>query len=340
MLNFVDLGGVGDGVTDNASIWEKAFAALGPYGEAIYVPAGKYLSSNVASFRYPLTALFTLTIYGDGADATTLYSPSTGGFALWASKPRHGFHFRDLTISTGVQGRCGLNLQNTVAEGNFAQNDITRCTFRGDDGGQGQFSWTYSAYVSNFSNVNFDGCLFYGSGNGTGTGITLDSTNPAIPGIVYNLSKCGFFNLGVGLTYGSVQGVTIDQCNFTNGVTGILAPPGKTNLSQLAITNSQFNTTGNQIFAQSQIGNLLLSNNLFLIGLGGNGIVLFGGGQWASIVGNQFLGVAQAPAGTGIAVAQSPFQQGVVQGNLFSRLTAATAIPTAVNWNVGSNLIA
>lgn len=101
------------------------------------------------------------------------------------------------------------------------------------------------------------------------------STNANQPGIVYNLSLCSFFNLGVGLSYGSVQGVTVSQCNFTNVITGIWSPAGNTNGSQLAVVASQFGVGANQILTQSPIGQIMLAANLFIAEPAGNAVALW-----------------------------------------------------------------
>lgn len=302
MNNFVNFGAVGDGVTDNAAAWGRAFATLNPQGDRLYIPAGKYLSSVSQSFTYPNGRPCSLAITGDGADVTTLYWPRSSGLTLNASNARHSIHLRDLTLSTGTQGFSGLNLLNSVSEGNFAQNDLINVTFRGDDGGQASFGWATDVNIQNWSNINFQNALVYGAGNGYGNGVVINSTNPSVPGIVYNFSLCGFFNLGVGISYGSVQGMTVSQCNFTNGVTGIWCPPGQRSSSQLAVSDSQFNTTSCQILGQSLIGQVLLANNMFLITPPGFGVVLWtssgeivvsGNGSFpsasATVTGNVFL---------------------------------------------------
>lgn len=58
-INILDYGAVGDGVTDNLSVFNSAITAASLSGKAIYIPAGAYSLSNT------ITLSQGITIYGD-----------------------------------------------------------------------------------------------------------------------------------------------------------------------------------------------------------------------------------------------------------------------------------
>lgn len=261
----------------------QALKDLSGTGGCIQFGPGEYKFTSRLDYTFPSSAPFSVSFYGAGQDATILYWASGSGIYYSLSSPRHTFHFSSLSFSTGGQGSStAVYAQNSVLEGNFGQNSFDHVTFRGDDGtdaAPGFEYWGFGVYLSGVSNVNFDDDLFYGAGSGTvGTGISVNgvaATSGNKLGIVYNISNSGFYNLGVGFQYGPyVQGVQISNSNFTNGTTAIYSPPGQAGtLSELSITNSQFNTAGNQINIATPIDQIALSNNYIYVSPGNAGVL-------------------------------------------------------------------
>lgn len=332
MLNFTAFGG--SPIGDNAAAWTKILAAVAASsgGERIYIPAGKYTSSASPQLAYP-NRRFSVSIVGDGADVTILNFPSTNGLVLVAASDTHSAHVRDLCFTCNVRGNVGLSINNSFTLGAFGESEIENCSFRGDDSAPGSV-WADAVAVTGMCGVKYDGLLVLGGGN-YGNGVVLDTggvPGPNNASIVHDFSKCKFFGCGAGIVYGSVQGVTVDQCNFTNGVTGIWGPTNKTNLGQLAVSNSQLNTTGSQVLMQSSFTNFLASNNMVMVAPNNVGFFLNCPGNWASIVGNQFTGTASTSSGFGI-VAFNGFNNGNVVGNIFFRLAYGGDFHGSSNWN-------
>lgn len=320
-----------------------ALAALNSPGGQIYFPPGvTYTFASNVAYTIP-SGQFSVAFVGGGADTTVLYWPSANGITINASSALHSAHFRDLTFSTNSNGSyIAINLNNSVLEGNFAQSDVVRCTFRGSDGGQGTYYWSSGVFVAGMSNVNYEGCLFYGNGAGTGgIGLNVNGNSAVSPyfSIVHNVSQCGFFNLGIGFNYGNkVQGVTISQCNFTNGVTGIFLPSSSTNAAQLAVTASQFNTTANQINLNGALTQLLCQGNLFYVPYGNSGIT-FGAsanGAYHTITGNMFNGPGLVSGAYGIYVG-SVNNCTAVTGNSFYDFQYGVELSGTSGWTVGTN---
>ncbi len=318
-----------------------ALAANTTSGGTIFFPKGVHTFLSPATIFYP-TRRFSYTIVGEGDEATILNWPSTSGLALRASNPAHSFHMRDLTVTSGaVNAGVGLSLVNTVQGGGIEQSDITRVTFRGFDGPAASDSWATAIGVAGLGFINFDTVLIYGNGANTANGISLQGIAGGgfQYGIVYNLAKCGFFNLGNGLIYGTlVQGVSVSQSNFTNDVTGILVPLGVVGAAQLAVNNSQIQTTGNDIVVLSAFGGLILTGNLFYVATNSTAILLNGaGGDQTVIVGNDFSGNPGSTGGTAINVLAT--NSGVVTGNQFLGVTNGLNLSgSPFNWNVSQNV--
>ncbi len=333
------------GAADSRPAVTSALAALGGNGGCIQFGAGKYRFDSPLPYTFPAGAPFSVSMFGVGQDATILYWPSGSGIVYNMSNARHSFHFSSLTFSTGGKGgTTAVFAQNSVQEGNFGQNDFDHVTFRGDDGGQGADYWGFGVYLSGVSNALFDGDLFYGEATGNlGTGLSVNGVASGVNkyGIVYNISNTGFFNEGVGFQYGPyTQGVQISNTNFTNGNTGIYSPAGQAGvLSQLSVTNSQFNTSANQINLGTEIDQVSLTNNYFYVSAGNAG-VLCTRCAGLTAVGNNFTYDNPAKSGqNGIIIGTVVNNQpSVISGNTFQGQTTAIWLQTASkNVNVLGN---
>lgn len=319
-LNVRAFGAVGDGSTDDAPAVNAALAALPAEGGAIYFPPGKYnLATQIA---YALSAtIASVSILGAGQDASILYFPNAStGFVINYSQPSHSAHIRDLSVTTGTTNAGnGIALVQTVALGKWAISDITRVTVRGDDNVV-TYYWTTGIFVWGVSGVNIDSVYVTGdSTGGHGNGISylgLTATSPYYA-VVLNVAKSNFNWLGTGIELQSyVQGVTIDQCNFVNGSVGIGIPPAQSGvLAQLVVSNSQFNTTADQIQLGTQVVDFFATHNLFIIPTGYSAIDL-GTAVSATITGNQ-MSTLMLGTGNGVIGAASFV---TLTGNIFNSL--------------------
>lgn len=337
-FNICWFGGDITGVLDSSQALNNALAALPTGGGQIYFP-GKFKFLSAINYTIP-SGRFSVSFVGVGADATNLYWPSTNGITINASSFSHSVHFRDITISCGSSELyAGVTLNQTVCLGIIEQSDFIRVTFQGNDLVPVS-SWLSAISVFGLSNISYDTCIFYGN-NGATTGINLsgNTSNSPYYSIIHNIYKCGFFNCGIGIEYGTyVQGVTVSQSNFSNGVTGIHIPTGANGATQLTVIASQFNCTENQILLQGAIASLMIQGNLMYITADFAGITCLSssGSIGASITANQFYGTSLT-ASYGVYVGGT-FTNGTVTGNIFSALAAGVNLLDASGWNVQANV--
>lgn len=311
---------VGDGVTDDSAAVLAALAALPSEGGAIYFPPGKYLLNS--QIAYTLTAAFaSISFIGSGQNSTILYFPNANtGVQVNYGDPTNSAHFRDLTITTGTTNAGnGIALFQSVALGAWAISDIENVTIRGDDN-IAVYYFTNAISIVGVSGVNIDSVLIESDSTGTnGIGIFYLGLTAFSPfyAVVENVSKTTFNSVGSGISYGSyIQGITVSQCNFTNGGIGIGVPAGQTGtLGQLAVSDSQFDVITNPIQLLTQVSAVQLTNNTVFVRSGYSGFAL-GTAQLVALTGNQFA--ARTPGtGTGIS-GNANFV--TATGNLFNQL--------------------
>jgi hypothetical protein len=302
--SITDFGGIGDGVTDNAAAFAKAFAALTGTGGVIYFPPGKYVFKSQVSYNLP-AGIFSVSIVGAGQDATILTWPGgSGGMSFNYAGISSSVHVRDLSLTTGTtNGGNALTLQNAVPNANpalTAISDICRVTIRGDDGYSATNYWSAGINVVNVSNIQYDNLTIVGAAAPNGNGINLVGLPASSTySVVHNITKSTFLNLANCIVYGSfVQGVTIDQSNFVSNAgtsNGIAVPGSQTGtLAQLSITNCQFNLPSNSIVFGTTVNEVTIENNLFISRANSNALNL-GNVSFFTIVGN----VVQAFSVTG-----------------------------------------
>jgi hypothetical protein len=330
-------GGNASGNVDNAPALNAMFTAG---ATCIFFPPGRYLFSSAISRSFPAVANYSTTFVGAGAEVSTLFFNGTNGVTFNLNKSSQSVHVRDLTFSTGQAGTFSGLIINQSQPLNAAQSDITRVTFRGDDGNGATDYWLNGISTTGLSFVNFIGDLFYGSDNSLGNGVVLSGDTSISPnfGIVFNFTSCGFFNNSVGIyiaTY--IQGVTVAQSNFTNGVTGIFLAPGAIGMDQLTVNGSQFNEIGNNIFFDANFDDGIIQNNLIFVEPNQFGVSIGPvDGARVAITGNIFVGVSNNGS-TGILV-DGPVSNGIITGNAFNNLATGSNLSGAnTGWNVQSN---
>jgi hypothetical protein len=329
------------GASDSTSAFNSSMAA----SSNVRFPPGKF--KFLSAINKTLTTVpSSITIKGAGAENTILYWPNaTNGITINYTSDRHSSHISDLSFTTGATNvGWALKLNNTVLEGVIQQTNIENVTFRGDSFG-GTDYWNFGIKVAGVSNVNFLSDVFYGGAAGAGgTGIILEGVASTSPfyGIVYNIDQCAFFDTGVGINYGTyIQGVTVNQSNFTNGQVGIFSPTGTIGAAQLTVTNSQFNTTQDNILIQSTTTGVQLIGNLFYVA-NNFGAVVFGnaavGGFDFVITGNLFEGFATV-GNYGVLVTSTAMPNGIVSGNIFHSLATGIQLGAGTSdWNVQGNM--
>ena len=311
-LNIEAFGGKGDNATDNATPLTNALAALTGTGGCVYFPPGKYRFNSAVSFNLP-AGIFSVALVGAAQDATVLFWPNgSGGLTFNYSGAGSSAHIRDMSFTTGQNGGgTALTFSMGAASGEAAS-DLYRVTFRGDDGyGVANF-WNTGLSIVNVSNVAVDqGTFFAPLTHGTGISIAgLPAST--LYAVQINIDKSDFQGLNIGILYGSyVQGITISQSNFTGVGTGISSAASELGvLAQLAITDSQFNTSVNSIALNTAVIEVQISNCLF-IQAAGTGAILLGSSTHFTISGNEIT--SSSVTGTNGIVIGGGF--GTITGN-------------------------
>jgi hypothetical protein len=366
--SILDFGGKGDDAFDNTAAWNAAKSNA----RCIVFPAG------VFQFNSPITYELTtnhqgLTIFGQGQDVTVLHWVRSVDKALTITKNQfdQSVHIRDLTFTTGQHDADTAIYVNNVWPGivglvlqaGLAPNDVTRVTFRSDEGyttgGPGaptviHNSWKNGIYIFQDSVWNFNEILMYGptppsggtpsgfptSGGGAGYGILLEGNSDHILPIIYNIDRSNFQWLENGILIRAwIQGVNVSQSNFTGNFAGIAVPSGVIGMAQLTVTGSQFQNAFN-VWVRSRVQQLMLSNNIFYVPYGGYGLVYettpFEG---TVVTGNYFLGSGYN-GGTGIVfnpTKGSTDMPPVVSGNGFFSLLYGIDLRGALTGLVAGN---
>jgi hypothetical protein len=355
-LNVCWFGAPVNSSTDSSPALTNALAALPAAGGTIYFPAGVFNFN--ASFTYTIpgtSAVFPVTFLGSGQDATILNWPKnsggTAGILINASSGGHTVHFRDMAITTGYScGVNGITVSQTAMGQNTFQSDFTRLTFGGypfnyvDDSFAPSTYWGFGINIKGLSNIVFDTLLFW-VGYQSGNAISLAGENVSGQyGVIYNLSKVTVWFGNTGLIMGPrIQGVTVDQSNFTFCETGIAVPSGQNGDAQLAVTSCQFNCTVNAISIESDLNVPAIIGNLFdfsPISSVVAGINATAAMTDATISGNAFVGGSSpgpSPV-TGIITGPS-FENagGVISGNVFDNLNVGVNLTGSTGWNVQAN---
>lgn len=319
VLNILDYGGVADGATDNYAAFNLAYAALGAFGGSIYFPAGKYVFSSALA-KTLANARFAVGIIGDGSTSTTLYWPnSAGGMTFTQANVQNAIHFQGVSVTTGVtNGGTGISLVGIATGSKSVWSTFDDVEVKGDDGGGTTFYWTTAIKAHIWSLINFDKVNTYGSSAGLGNGVVLEGSNPDY-GILYNFTACTMNYHNFGLTYGDfVQGVSVSQCNFNGnvGLAAIYNPAGCTGiLAQLAVSDSQFNYSGDQLSINSGINQVKLTNNIVTVSANGHTGLYLPIASDFTVIGNSFNLAGSPTTTTGIVAGPPGF--GIITGNNF-----------------------
>jgi hypothetical protein len=337
-------GGVGDGVTDNATPLSNALAALGSTGGCVAFSAGRYLFNSAVTYNLPVGAS-SVSIIGSGAQSTVLYWPASNGLVFNYRTSVNAVRVTDLTLSTGsAGGYAAITATQIFLLGAVPTTSFRDLQIRGDDGGGLTQYWSTGISIVGVSFVDFDRVTVFGSSSKAGDGVVLMGNTSVSPnyGIVYNFRGSNFMWTNVGIQYGSyIQGVTVNQCNFTNGQVGIQSIVGGAgSLTQLAIANSQFNTYGAAaIYTDRVVGQMMISNNLFFVQPNQNGLA-FNHYCYFTFTGNILQGSGSTHNNNGLVVGTNDCsnQGATIVGISFSGFTTAIwLLSSSSGVNVQSN---
>jgi hypothetical protein len=324
------------GTNDSTSAFNSAAAAFGTTGGSIAFPAGKFKFLSQPTITFPASR-YSVTITGAGQDVTVLYWPnSSGGLPLSFPSCLDSIHIRDLTFSTGAtNGGTAVSMAQTVNNcATYVQNDFFRVTFRGDDGGDATDYWTKGVSISAITGVNFDTALFWGSSGALGQGISIVGTGASAYSTLINIDKSAFLYNSIGVVYGSyVQGVNVNLSTFNYDAVGISVPGSESGtLSQLFVSNSEFNTTSNAIQLLTAVFNFQAVNNNFgFIPASSYGIDI--AIQDPFLIANNWFEGTNTTSNAGIILAAPGFTggYGTIIGNIFDNLDFGLDFNNATN---------
>ena len=335
------------GVANSDSAIAAMIAAAGANPICVDFGPGLFKFANQAAFSgFP-----SLAVRGAGSQVTTLFWPAGGGLAA-AVNARRSVHFSGLLLLTGATttSNSAITVTGSGVQNNNLQNTFDDISCMGFDYFTNHATqtdyWKWCIETVLVNNTNARNINVYGSISNLGGGVSIAGSAPDF-GIIFNLSDSAFFNTSVGFLYGTFfQGVTIRNSNFTLGTTGISVPATSSGTFQLNVTDSQFNTTGNQIDIESDITSVSISHNLFFVPGSKCGIVIGGGRQIAITGGNAFLpfsGFGSPALATGVCINVSdPPGTNIVTGNVYGGQSVTLDFGNMLNtgshnWLIGPN---
>jgi hypothetical protein len=330
-IDIREFGADSTGTEDSAPAISAAAIAAG--AGAVVIPAGTFKGNSQISVAVPAGGF---TLLGKGSGISTLNFPSTNAFlfTLGTGSRAPPLHLRDFSLLTGGTGTSvGITVTQTIAFGTNDNSDITNVTLRGDDGGQATHYWSTGIILNFASFFNFYGLDIIGPSRNLGTGISLTS-NATIPGIVYNFTSANFQNLTTGILVAStwVQGITVAQSNFTNGVNGVSIPSGGIGELQLALVGNQFGyLTNAAVDSEVAFGDVMFHDNLVIAPSGASGVII-GNATRVSIENNHFVALG-AGTGKGVDIKStgSSGNGGIISGNILN------AFATGINLQAGAS---
>jgi hypothetical protein len=285
VISICDFGGAGDGVTDNSAALTAAFAALPATGGTVYIPAGVYVFSTAVSVTLP-DVYYGLALVGAGPGATILRFGNTDGVIFYYTNRFNTVLIQGITFTTTVGStHSAVSLLNlhpwAVGVNSIDMNTILDCSFRGDSGEIGVEYWLYCVRMVGVSCVNIARCNFCGgytdTMKGVGIGFSGESatTQPGgagigTPAVMLNVTMCQFTFNSIALYFGgadgSVQGLTVTQCNMQACKYGIYVPEDTNGVDQLLIQCNYINCYILGIFCAMTTeapGNTIITGNYF-----------------------------------------------------------------------------
>jgi hypothetical protein len=275
-----DFGAVGDGVTNDTAAFQSAFNYCASTGDALKIPAGTYILSDVISAT-GFQNVFS--IYGDGKGSTKLVWTSAGGIVLDYSsganyRSTFGGQYKDFCLFSRVLTGAGTafsfiappvgagSTSGVSFENLYIDNDVTTNNIN--------FYWNNGISIKNSHSSAIISCDIYGnrtlaSVNYLGSGIIIDEDCTEGPQIID--CSVGSWNKAVELkaspNTAGTEGTRIISCTLVANGYGVYADMS----SVINAGNPGINITNNHI--SSTLANcyllgpnqLHISENLFYI---------------------------------------------------------------------------
>lgn len=336
-----EFGARGDGVTDDSAAIQAALVHCVAERKTLIVPAGTYRCNS----RIVVTG--AAQMQGEGVNKTVFLFPTNQGFLFTIPDQWHSVHLREFTIKGSLSDGTGnsaikiFSAQEVIANAAATEiSEIANVNIYGTDGPDNFNYWACCIEVEYTSNVNLLNVTLSGTNTFQGTGVWIHG-DAARPPNVFNLTcvTCNYLN--VGLEYGDyVQGVTLQQCNFTGDNFGVNTAPGLSILVQLAVNCSQFNCFKAGLNFATEIPDTTIVGNLIFVPGPASGVAVgiqMGRSHRYAITGNSFTAYNTAANSNGIVIGTS-LSAGVISGNVFEALGFGVVLqaPSTGN-NVQSN---
>jgi hypothetical protein len=278
-LNIMAYGADPTHTASNNSAWTAVLAAGNPDQQCVYFPHGNYLFATSPTWTAPHTNS-SITIKGDGDDVSqAFFASGQNGFTLNLISTTNTFHVEGMSLrSHSTNAGSGLVIQGTQTSNTYgAQSSVEGVSLYGGDCPACSNSWTIGIDVINFSVINFSKVKVVGPAvTNSGVGMIFGA-NSATPGTTFNLQDIEMDLLDQGIQIqDNIQGVTINQSNFTGLNTGVnvLAGLAYGDNDQLTISNSQFNASSNGVLVQSPYRAVTIHDNRFVVPGAVDGILL------------------------------------------------------------------
>jgi hypothetical protein len=288
-------------------------------------------------YNYPLNSIVNVCFRGDDGFAIGNYwqicvQVYTAGFIAFDTVNFMGGH----TLGTGVS----LQGNNTTAVTN-APTASGNAVLHFASVPAGVLNNMFVADVTNIPALAAPNCLVQSHTSTTVTltvpasatvnsGDTIAFTNSANG---YQFEKCNWTNCQYGVVISTgVQGVFFDKCAFTGGQTGIIVPGSQAGLVEMQVSDSQFNSTAEQIAVLSNFVALNFHNSLFFQ-TANTAAIRLDQNQGFVITDNIFNGPGTGSAtaiSVGTTAGGSTGFAGVISGN------AITSFQTGISLSAGS----
>jgi len=333
--------------TDWLPAWNRIVASFGSTSD-ICIEFGPKTYSFSAQASVTVALNYSIRLFGEGKTVTHLLWPNNTPGMVITSANQSAVDVSDLDFRTGTtNSNNALTINSSDCTGAAKSSGFRNLAFAGSGSYPFTNYWTYGLVINTLSFVNLTNIDFFGDSGNHMTGLQYQSTNSGggCYGIVFNADQINFINNATGFSIGTyVQGITVDHSNFTNGNYGIVLANTAYNVDQIVVSNSQFNTSAEQIYinpASSSTLGTQIHHNTFTIPASHTGIHITGG-SWHVIDGNILINGASYGV-TGLTAIQidnnnSSAGGGVITGNFINNVSygVALAAPTT-NWNVQSN---
>lgn len=321
---------------DNTAAWNTFVAAAGSNSACLTFKAGTYTFTSSSPLAVTLSARQSLALRGQSLDGTKLKFTNGGGIAFTFGSQIASVHVRDLTAVTSLTPSAAgttaaFSLLSSLSQGNNQLNTFTNVGCSGLDrysGGTSNY-WNYCFYDHNVPMVSIINPQIWGAysqlgtgGGGTGVYTYGDAGGTgAFPAVIL-ISNGDFQNNNIGVDYGPYsQGMMINNTSFVAVNVGVKSR-GET---QLAISNSEFDSYTYSVQQTATTNDLILQGNLFFPNINSTGIYINAGSRMT--IGGNSIVCTSATGTTGIDVnATSAFNAAAITGNSLENCAQAVQL--------------